>query len=90
MLYTIKQNLLLLWLKYDILPSGIITHKEARIMDNREIKECPGRLLAGMYGGMDKFKEVVKSCLVNKDLFYELLVDKYTEEDVITLSKNNK
>lgn len=79
-----------LMLKYDILPSGIITHKEARIMDNREIKECPGRLLAGMYGGMDKFKEVVKNCLVNKDLFYELLAEKYAKENDNILAKTNK
>ena len=59
-------------------------------MDNREIKECPGRLLAGMYGGMDKFKEVVKNCLVNKDLFYELLAEKYAKENDNILAKTNK
>ena len=44
-------------------------------------KQCPSRLIAGWYGGFELFKEDVKKCIRNKDLFYEILTPDYLMEN---------
>lgn len=81
-----------LLVKYDLSPSKLITHQDTRIMTGRENKECPGRLLAGKYGGMKRFRDEVKQCLKDKDLFFDMLVDSYVliNAKALFLSRKNK
>ena len=71
-------------IKHNIPIENVITHKEMqRRYGNEEQqknpKQCPGRLLSGFRGTMQDFNEEIKRCLVYGWLFEELL-----DEDTIS------
>ena len=66
-----------LMVKYNIPLRRVITHVDARILSGKDPKYCPGRLLYGFYGGMEKFREEIELCIRNNDLFTELLEEHY-------------
>lgn len=71
-----------LMVKHDIPLENVITHKMAQTICGMENpKPCPNRLIAGWYGGFELFKDEIKKCLNNKDLFYEILAPDYIKSD---------
>ena len=51
----------------------VITHLNARVACDKEIKYCPSRMLDYQYGGEKKFYNEVVNCLRKNDFFYEIL-----------------
>jgi len=76
-----------LMVKWDIPITHVISHKEAKILSKQPIKQCPNRLIAGQYGGFRLFYREIEKCLRDKDLFYEVLNDKYKLDNGKSLKK---
>lgn len=70
-----------LMVKWDIPLSRVISHKSAKVITGTPIKECPNRLIKGQYGGFRSFYREIYKCLKDNDLFFELLVEKYSYEE---------
>lgn len=64
-----------LMLKHNIPINNVISHKSCRIISGNPKKECPGRLIAGQYGGFKAFYNEIKKCIHERDLFFEILYD---------------
>lgn len=76
-----------LMVKWDIPITRVISHKGTKMLSNQPVKSCPSRLIAGQYGGFRIFYREIEKCLRDKDLFYELLVDKYKINENKSLKK---
>lgn len=61
-----------LMIKWNIPFERVISHKTARIMCGKEVKDCPSRLNHNQYGGFELFKNEIKKCLQYNDLFDEV------------------
>lgn len=72
-----------LMVKWHIPLSNVISHEQARIMNNMEPKTCPNRMIAGQYGGFSLFYKEIKKCFQNKDLFYEVILERYDNQNTI-------
>lgn len=70
-----------LMVKWDIPLTRVISHKTAKVIAGEPIKECPNRLIKGQYGGFRSFYREIYKCLKENDLFYELLIEKYSFEE---------
>lgn len=64
-----------LMVKYDIPIERVICHSDARVMTGRAVKYCPGRLINGYYGGLERFYQEIELCIKNNDLFMEVIYD---------------
>ena len=72
-----------LMLKWSIPLSNVISHEQARIIHNMEPKTCPNRMIDGQYGGFGLFYKEIKKCLETRDLFYEVILEKYSKQNEI-------
>ncbi len=80
-----------LMLKHNIPLENVITHKEIQrrfgtTEQQKNPKQCPGRMLAGFRGNVQDFKNEIKRCLIYGWLFEELLDDK-TKENIPRIQK---
>jgi hypothetical protein len=64
-----------LMVKYDIPIERVICHADARVITGRDVKYCPGRLISGYYGGLERFFQEIELCIKNNDLFAEVIYD---------------
>ena len=64
-----------LMIKHNIPLRRVIRHIDARQLTGGIPKYCPGRLINGFYGGMEKFIEEIVLCIKNRDFFMELLTE---------------
>lgn len=72
-----------LMIKWQIPLSNVISHQKARILRNQEAKSCPNRMIDGQYGGFNLFYKEIKKCFETRDLFYEVLMEKYDRQNAI-------
>ena len=72
-----------LMVKWQIPISNVISHEQARILCNAEPKPCPNRMIDGQYGGFTSFYKEIKKCFENRDLFYEVIMEKYDPQNTI-------
>lgn len=72
-----------LMIKWHIPTSRVISHEQARLLNAKEPKACPSRMIAGQYGGFKSFYQEIKKCVDTRDLFYEVLLQKYDPQNTI-------
>ena len=70
-------------IKWQIPVTKVISHQEARILMNQEAKSCPNRMIDGQYGGFSLFYKEIKKCFETRDLFYEVIMEKYDRQNTI-------